>query len=233
MAQYKYDTGEIIAKLVYYGPSCSGKTTTLHWLHRKLDPRNIGQLFSLETQGDRTLFFDLLPVNLGKIKGMDLRLKIYTVPGEVKYNATRKMVLSGADAIVFVADSDPKRQDTNMASLKNLVDNLVANGVHFKTIPLVFQYNKCDLPQADPIKVMDKTLNTRNLPSFGSIAVDSNDYGVFESFIAILTSMVQSFGGKYQLGADADIATLTSALEKNLRGYVESQAGSQPRERNS
>jgi signal recognition particle receptor subunit beta len=233
MAQYKYDTREIIAKLVYYGPSCSGKTTNLHWLHRKLDPRNVGQLFSLETQGDRTLFFDLLPINLGKIRGMDLRLKIYTVPGEVKYNATRKMVLSGADAVVFVADSDPKRHDVNAASLKNLADNLVANGLHFHTIPLVFQYNKRDLPQADPIPVLDKKLNVRNLPSFGSVAIDANDYGVLESFIAILSSMVRSFGEKYQFGTDAEITTITNSLEKNLRGYVESQAGSQPRERKS
>jgi signal recognition particle receptor subunit beta len=233
MAQYKYDTREIIAKLVYYGPSCSGKTTNLQWLHCKLDPRNVGQLFSLETQGDRTLFFDLLPLNLGKIRGMDLRLKIYTVPGEVKYNTTRKMVLSGADAVVFVADSDPKRHDLNVASLKNLADNLVANGLHFNTIPLVFQYNKRDLPQADPIPVLDKKFNDRNLPSFGSVAIDANDYGVLESFIAILSSMVRSFGEKYQFGTDAEITTITNSLEKNLRGYVESQAGSQPRERKS
>ena len=104
MAQFNYNTREIIAKVVYYGPSVGGKTTNLQWLHSKLDPRSVGKLFSLETEADRTLFFDLLPINLGNIKGMDLRLKVYTVPGQVKYNSTRKMVLTGADAVTFVAD---------------------------------------------------------------------------------------------------------------------------------
>ena len=120
MAQFNYNTREIIAKVVYYGPSVGGKTTNLQWLHSKLDPRSVGKLFSLETEADRTLFFDLLPINLGNIKGMDLRLKVYTVPGQVKYNSTRKMVLTGADAVVFVADSDAKRHKDNVESLKNL-----------------------------------------------------------------------------------------------------------------
>ncbi len=165
-------------------------------------------------------------INLGKIRGMDLRLKMYTVPGEVKYNATRKMVLSGADAVVFVADSDPKRHDLNVASLKNLADNLASNGLQFNTIPLVLQYNKRDLPQAESIPVLDKKLNIRNLPSFGSIAIDANDYGVLESFIAILSAMVRSFGEKYQFGDAIEITAITNDLEKNLRGYVESQAKS-------
>lgn len=222
MAQFNYNTREIIAKVVYYGPSVGGKTTNLQWLHSKLDPRSVGKLFSLETEADRTLFFDLLPINLGNIKGMDLRLKVYTVPGEVKYNSTRKMVLTGADAVAFVADSDVKRHKDNVESLKNLAENLAANGLNIRTIPLVLQYNKRDLPNILPVEVMDKKLNFRNLPSFGSIAVDSNDHGVLECFIAVLVAMVQSFGEKYKIGKSSEeITRITDKLEKNLREHVD------------
>jgi signal recognition particle receptor subunit beta len=221
MAQFNYNTREIIAKIVYYGPSIGGKTTNLQWLHSKLDPRSVGKLFSLETEADRTLFFDLLPINLGNIKGMDLRLKVYTVPGQVKYNSTRKMVLSGADAVVFVADSAASRHKDNVESLKNLAENLAVNGLNIKTIPLVLQYNKRDLPNVLPIEVMDKKLNFRNLPSFGSIAIDPNDTGVLDCFIALLVAMVESFGEKYKIGRTPDeIKRITSKLEKTLREYV-------------
>jgi len=221
MAQFNYNTREIIAKVVYYGPSVGGKTTNLQWLHSKLDPRSVGKLFSLETEADRTLFFDLLPINLGNIKGMDLRLKVYTVPGQVKYNSTRKMVLTGADAIVFVADSDVKRHKDNVESLKNLAENLASNGLNIRTIPLVFQYNKRDLPNVLPNEMMDKKLNFRNLPSFGSVAIDPNDQGVLECFIAILVSMVESFGEKYKIGKNSEeITRITEKLEKNLREHV-------------
>jgi mutual gliding-motility protein MglA len=221
MAQFNYNTREIIAKVVYYGPSIGGKTTNLQWLHSKLDPRSVGKLFSLETEADRTLFFDLLPINLGNIKGMDLRLKVYTVPGQVKYNSTRKMVLTGADAVVFVADSDIQRHKDNVESLKNLAENLGANGLNIRTIPLVLQYNKRDLPNILPIEVMDKKLNFRNLPSFGSIAIDPNDNGVLESFIAVLVSMVESFGEKYKIGKTSEeIKRITTKLERNLREHI-------------
>lgn len=221
MAQFNYNTREIIAKVVYYGPSVGGKTTNLQWLHSKLDPKSVGKLFSLETEADRTLFFDLLPVNLGNIKGMDLRLKVYTVPGQVKYNSTRKMVLTGGDAVVFVADSDVKRHKDNVESLKNLAENLAANGLNIRTIPLVFQYNKRDLPNVLPLEVMDKKLNFRNLPSFGAIAIDSNDQGVLDCFIAVLVGMVESFAEKYKIGKNSDeIKRITEKLEKNLREHV-------------
>ncbi|PIE32966.1 gliding-motility protein MglA [candidate division KSB3 bacterium] len=222
MAQFNYNTREIIAKVVYYGPSVGGKTTNLQWLHNKLDPRSVGKLFSLETEADRTLFFDLLPINLGNIKGMDLRLKVYTVPGQVKYNSTRKMVLTGADAVAFVADSDVKRHKENVESLKNLAENLAANGLNIRTIPLVLQYNKRDIPNVLPIEVMDKKLNFRGLPSFGSIAIDPNDQGVLNCFIAVLVAMVESFGEKYKIGKSSDeIKRITEKLEKNLREHVE------------
>jgi signal recognition particle receptor subunit beta len=221
MAQFNYNTREIIAKVVYYGPSIGGKTTNLQWLHGKLDPRSVGKLFSLETEADRTLFFDLLPINLGNIKGMDLRLKVYTVPGQVKYNSTRKMVLTGADAVTFVADSDATRHKDNVESLKNLAENLAANGLNIRTIPLVFQYNKRDLPNILPLEVMDKKLNFRNLPSFGSVAIDPDNNGVLDCFIAVLVAMVESFGEKYKIGRTSEeIKRITVKLEKNLREHV-------------
>jgi mutual gliding-motility protein MglA len=221
MAQFNYNTREIIAKVVYYGPSVGGKTTNLQWLHSKLDPKSVGKLFSLETEADRTLFFDLLPVNLGNIKGMDLRLKVYTVPGQVKYNSTRKMVLTGADAVVFVADSDAKRHKDNVESLKNLAENLSANGLNIRTIPLVFQYNKRDLANILPIDVMDKKLNFRNLSAYGAVAVDPNDNGVLDCFIAVLIGMVESFAEKYKLGKNSEeIKRITEKLEANLREHV-------------
>lgn len=222
MAQFNYNTREIIAKVVYYGPSVGGKTTNLQWLHSKLDPRSVGKLFSLETEADRTLFFDLLPINLGNIKGMDLRLKVYTVPGQVKYNSTRKMVLTGADAVSFIADSDAKRHKDNVESLKNLAENLAANGLNIRTIPLVLQYNKRDLPNALPIEVMDKKLNFRKLPAYGSVAIDPSDYGVLDCFISVLVSMVESFAEKYKIGKSSDeIKRITTKLERNLREHVE------------
>ncbi len=229
MAQFNYNTREIIAKVVYYGPSVGGKTTNLQWLHNKLDPRSVGKLFSLETEADRTLFFDLLPINLGNIKGMDLRLKVYTVPGQVKYNSTRKMVLTGADAVAFVADSDVKRHKENVESLKNLAENLAANGLNIRTIPLVLQYNKRDLPNILPLDVMDKKLNFRGLPSFGSVAVDQNNLGALDCFIAVLVSMVESFGEKYKIGKSSEeIKRITQKLEKNLREHVEHSTSTKP-----
>lgn len=217
MPQFNYNTGEIIAKIVYYGPAFGGKTTSLQWLHHKLDPLNTRNLFSLDTEGDRTLFFDLLPMNFGRIDWMTLRVKVYTVPGEVKYNATRKMVLTGADAVVFVADSEIARHHENLQSLKNLAQNLSLKGMNIHTIPLVFQYNKRDLAHVLPLDILDQKLNFRNLPSYGSIAIDPYDFGVLESFIAILNAMIESFGSKYNLSKLGDLHRVTHKLEDQLR----------------
>jgi signal recognition particle receptor subunit beta len=138
----------------------------------------------------------------------------------VKYNPTRKMVLGGADAVVFVADSEKKRHEENVESLKNLAENLIANGLHIHTIPLVFQYNKRDRGEIASIEFMDKKLNFKNLPSFGSVAIDPNDSGVLESFIAALVSMMKSFGEKYQLGTKEEIMGMANYLEKNIRGFT-------------
>lgn len=222
MAQFNYNTREIIAKLVYYGPSFGGKTTSLQWLHSKLDPQYIGRLFSLDTEADRTLFFDLLPIHLGVIKGMELRLKIYTVPGQVKYNATRKMVLTGVDAVIFVADSETTRHKDNLESLNNLAKNLAEKGLDIKSIPLVFQYNKRDLPTILPLEVMNKKLNFRHLPAFGSIAIDPTDHGVLESFIAIVLAMIRSFNQKYQIAeTEEEMKHILNKLENTFRSHIQ------------
>lgn len=222
MAQLNYNTREIIAKIVYYGPSFGGKTTSLQWLHGKLDPQYIGRLFSLDTEADRTLFFDLLPIHLGVIKGMELRLKIYTVPGQVKYNATRKMVLTGADAVVFVADAETTRHKDNIESLNNLAKNLAEKGLDINSIPLVLQYNKRDLPTILPLEVMNKKLNFRHLPAFGSIAIDPTDHGVLESFIAIVISMIISFNQKYQIAeTEEEMKHILSKLENTFRSHIQ------------
>jgi signal recognition particle receptor subunit beta len=221
MANFNYQTREIVTKIVYYGPSFGGKTTTLQWLHHRFDPQCIGKLFSLNTDADRTLFFDLLPINLGMIKGMNLRLKIYTVPGQVKYNVTRKMVLTGADAVVFVADSETTRYKDNLESLDNLAKNLAVKGLSINTIPLVFQYNKRDLPNILPVGVLDEKFNVRHLPSFGTVAIDPNDSGVLEGFLAILKLMVVSFNQKYKMvETDEEMKHLFKKLERTFREHL-------------
>ena len=217
MPQFNYKTGEIIAKIVYYGPSFGGKTTSLQWLHTKFNPLNPGQLFSLETKGDRTLFFDMLPVNIGRIDWMTLRVKVYTVPGEVRYNATRRMLLTGVDAIVFVADSEISRYHDNLESLHDLTSNLHEKGLSIRTIPLVFQYNKRDLPRILPLKTIDQKLNFRQTASFGSIAIDPHHPGVLESFIAVLISMIKTFNTKYRSGKPISVQRMITALENNIR----------------
>jgi signal recognition particle receptor subunit beta len=222
MANFNYETREIIAKIVYYGPSFGGKTTTLQWLYKKFDPNCIGELFSLNTEADRTLFFDLLPINLGVIKGMNLRLKIYTVPGQVKYNTTRKMVLTGVDAVVFVADSEITRYKDNLESLDNLAKNLAVKGLDINTIPLVFQYNKRDLAHVLPIAVLNEKLNFRHRPSFGSIAIDPRDPGVLESFITILRLMIASFHRKYNIvDSEEEMNRILRKLEQNFRDHIQ------------
>ncbi len=222
MAQIKRNGSkrEIYGKIVYYGPSRSGKTTNLQWLHKKLDPQKVEKLYSLETEGDRTLFFDLLPINLGSLHGTDLRLKVYTVPGQIKYNTTRRMVLSGADAVVYVADSEKKRQQENIAGLKNLVENLTANGLNIRTIPFVMQYNKQDLEKCMPLAAINKKLNPMNRSFFGSVAINSNNYGVLDSFVAALREMITALNEKYQLGTTEELEQITRNLNRNLKGHM-------------
>lgn len=174
MALINYAKREINAKIVYYGPGLCGKTTNIKYIHEKLRPDTRGKLLSLATETDRTLFFDFLPVDLGEIKGYQTRFHLYTVPGQVFYNATRKMVLKGADGIVFVADSQREMLQANQESLVNLRENLAAQGKNIDDIPMVIQYNKRDLPNAMAVEELDRALNPRKLPIFSACAQDGS-----------------------------------------------------------
>src|SRR5262249_9088760 len=170
MALFNHATKEVTAKLVYYGPGLCGKTTNLQWIHDQVPIRNKGKLVSLATESDRTLFFDFLPVELGTIRGMKTRVQIYTVPGQVFYESTRKMVLKGADAVVFVADSQQAMLDANRESLESLRRNLEENGID-PAIPMVIQYNKRDLASALPVDVLNEKLNPGQVPHYEAVAL--------------------------------------------------------------
>lgn len=174
---------EIGIKIVYYGPGLGGKTSSLQHMHNVLKPENRGRMISLATGIDRTLYFDFLPIQLPKIKNYSIRMSVYTVPGQVHYDATRKLVLQGADGVVFVADSQSARQDANIESMENLRENLKNHGMDPHSVPMIIQYNKRDLDNVMPIEQMDKELNFRNVPFFETSATLGD--GVYESLKAI------------------------------------------------
>jgi hypothetical protein len=179
MVVVSYSGREINAKIVYYGPGLSGKTTNLEKIYDSVPETNRGRMVSMKTQTDRTLFFDLLPLDLGELQGMKTRFLLYTVPGQVYYNATRKLVLKGVDAVVFVADSAPDKMAENRESLSNLETNLKSYGLDIKSVPLVMQFNKRDLPNAVPVEQMNRELNRHNVPVFEAQA--ATGVGVFET----------------------------------------------------
>jgi mutual gliding-motility protein MglA len=169
---------EVQAKIVFYGPGRGGKTTNLEYIYGKFRERIKSEMVSIKTHGDRTLFFDFLPFDIGKIMGYDVKVQLYTVPGQVKYDATRKLVLKGVDGIVFVADSQVEQRKKNVLSLKNLQDNLAAYKKSIFKVPLVLQYNKRDLKDVPilPMEVMEKDLNSQlKVPSFGASAVTGHN----------------------------------------------------------
>ncbi len=180
MVVVSYSGKEINAKLVYYGAGLSGKTTNLEAIYEAVPDTSRGKMVSMKTQSDRTLFFDLLPLDLGEIMGFKTRFLLYTVPGQVFYNATRKLVLKGADAIVFVADSEVGKMEENKESLANLRANLAEYGLTLDAIPWVIQYNKRDLPNVYTVDELNAELNPANVPSFEAVA--SEGRGVFETF---------------------------------------------------
>jgi mutual gliding-motility protein MglA len=176
---------EITCKIVYYGPGRSGKTTNLHYIYGRVPEARRGRMVSLATQTDRTLFFDFLPIDLGQISGFATRFQLYTVPGQVYYNATRRLVLQGADGVVFVGDSQARQLDENIESLQNLQSNLLELGIDIRTLPLVLQYNKQDLPRELILQPgeLDDALNFRGVPSFPADVL--HGHGVFETLKAI------------------------------------------------
>ncbi len=189
MALFNYANREITAKIVYYGPGVCGKTTSLEYIHERIAPSQRGRLLSLATETDRTIFFDLLPLKLGEIGGFKIRFQLYTVPGQVKYNKTRKLVLQGADAIVFVADSQKSRREANIESFKNLQQNLQEQNRRLEGIPLVYEFNKRDLADILSIEDLNKDLNLANSPYFPTIA--TKGVGVMESLEAISKQALQ------------------------------------------
>ncbi len=183
MALINYTTREINAKIVYYGPGLSGKTTNIQYIYEKITPEHKGKLVSLPTYKDRTLFFDFFPVEVGTIRGFKINFHLYTVPGQVFYNATRKLVLKGADGVVFVADSQKVMMEGNIQSLENLGGNLADHGVDLYNFPFVIQYNKRDLPEISTIEELNEKLNPKNVSYFEASAVKGN--GVLETLTAI------------------------------------------------
>jgi signal recognition particle receptor subunit beta len=185
MSVVNYSTREITCKIVYYGPGRSGKTTNLMQIYSQLPEDRKGKMVSLATETDRTLFFDFLPLDLGSISGFNTRFQLYTVPGQVYYAATRKLVLQGVDGVVFVADSQARQFAENIESLQDLHANLADDGFDPRTMPLVMQYNKRDLPaeEVTAIEELDNRLNFRGVPYFAANAI--NGGGVFESLRSI------------------------------------------------
>ncbi|MEP0774817.1 MAG: GAF domain-containing protein [Acidobacteriota bacterium] len=190
MVQFDNQYKQVKLKIVYYGPALGGKTTSLQYIHRVTDPQRRTKLYALNTASDRTLFFDLLGIDLGRIRGYRLTLQLYTVPGQVQYNATRRAVLAGADGVVFVADSRRDQLEANRESLANLRDNLLANSLDPETLPLVLQYNKRDLPDAMPRAELEAALNRRGLPAFDTVATSGE--GIIEAFAAVTEATVRT-----------------------------------------
>ena len=197
MVQFNFSERTIKAKVVYYGPPQSGKTTNLEQIHRLTDPEGSQRLISLNTAQDRTLFFDLLPFSLGTVSGYDFKIQLYTVPGQVQYNATRRVVLAGADAVVFVADSQQSLARENHTAFENMKVNLLANRLVPEKVPLVLQYNKQDLPGLSPRVELDKALNPWRRKAFPAVAARGS--GVLETFVAIVQDMLTAIALKYNL----------------------------------
>jgi hypothetical protein len=183
MTFINYASREINCKIVYYGPGLCGKTTNLQWIYDKTNPNAKGKLISLATETDRTLFFDFLPLELGTVRGFKTRFHLYTVPGQVFYDASRKLILKGVDGICFVADSQIERMEANLESAENLRTNLGEQGYDLERIPYVVQYNKRDLPNVAAVDELHRLINPRNVPEFQAVA--PTGVGVFDTLKAV------------------------------------------------
>ncbi len=189
MSFINYSSREINCKIVYYGPGLCGKTTNLQYIYNKTNPAAKGKMISLATETERTLFFDFLPLSLGDIRGFKTRFHLYTVPGQVFYDASRKLILKGVDGVVFVADSQIERMEANIESLENLRTNLTEHGYDLDKIPYVVQYNKRDLPNSAPLDELKQLLNPTTIPDFEACAVSGE--GVFDTLKAVAKLVLQ------------------------------------------
>lgn len=220
MAEYTPEDNKLALKVVFYGPALSGKTTNLMQLHSLLNPERKGELMVLETRDDRTLFFDMLPIGLKSDSGLDLRLKMYTVPGQVQHDSTRKAVLSRADGVVFVADSQPSQQDNNATAFGNLEENLEKVGLDIDTLPLVVQFNKRDIPGAvDETELQTRWSSTPWSPLIMASALHAR--GVIDTFRTILDRLYTDIDKEFQLanhhgiGRNQFITRLSTTHEVN------------------
>jgi len=195
MVQMNLELREVTVKIVYYGPALSGKTTNLQALHRLFDSHHRGRMMSLETQLDRTLFFDLLPLQYQTPSGLKVKVKLFTVPGQVIHNETRKAVLAGADAVIFVADSQRSQALSNSLSFKNLKENLKSNNLDFESIPIVIQFNKRDLEDIKPVEEIKRDWGATRFPCFLSVA--PQEKGVYETFEAVVKMAFSQINQKY------------------------------------
>ncbi len=196
MVFFNYALRKLNAKIVYYGPGLCGKTTNLVWIHDHFEGGERGKMISLATEGDRTIFFDLLPIEIGSIRGMDVTLQLYTVPGQVHYNSTRQLVLRGADGVVFVGDSQQTMQSSNIDSFKNLQENLLLQGISLEGFPHVLQFNKRDLGDVVQIEELDDDLNAYRAPIFEAVATDG--IGVQETLEGIVKLVMRNLRERYE-----------------------------------
>lgn len=208
MAFFNYSTMQMTAKIVYYGPGLGGKTTNLEYIYGHTTDDSRGEMVSLETQTDRTLFFDLLPLEVGSVAGFKTKVQLYTVPGQVFYNSTRKLVLKGVDGVVFVADSQRPMMQSNVESLSNLEENLEELGLTFDAMPMVLQYNKRDLPDVSEVEELEDKLNQRNWPSFEASALTG--MGVFETLREVSKLTLLSLRDELEVGGPAGARTATA-----------------------
>jgi signal recognition particle receptor subunit beta len=193
MSFVNYHTKEINCKIVYYGPGLGGKTTNIQYIYQKTSSQNKGQMITLNTENERTLFFDFLPLDLGEIRGFKTRFHLYTVPGQVFYEASRKLILRGVDGLIFVADSQVERMEANIESYQGLERNLAEQGYDLARVPVVMQWNKRDLPNIVPVEDLQFQLNKKKFPAFEAVA--NNGQGVFETLKMVSKSVLLNIKG--------------------------------------
>lgn len=225
MALVNRAVNEITLKLVYYGPGLCGKTTNLERIHGDSKLQNKGKLLSMSTETDRTLFFDFMPMELGTVRGQKIRVQLYTVPGQVFYNATRKLVLRGADGVVFVADSQPSMRDSNIESLENLRENLRINRLDPAKIPIVFQLNKRDLPEVDPADDMKAYLGTGEAPVVEASALEGR--GIRETLQKAISGILQNIKNNVDISLHEEAAEVGPPAEE-LQPQAPAQAAAAP-----
>lgn len=223
MVQFNFFRREVNCKIVYYGPGLSGKTTNLEVVHKKTPNSSRGELTSIATEQDRTLFFDFMPIDLGTVAGMKTKLRLFTVPGQVFYNSTRKLVLQGADGVIFVADSQRHKLEENLESLRNLDENLREHGIDIRQVPLVIQWNKRDMPTAMPVEELERQVNYLHAATFEGVAVTGE--GVFPTLKKCAALVLETVTKQVDRGAGNSAAAPAKAPFKPKAGPVMAKPG--------